>query len=130
MAKEQIEQENEQKEQFIRPFSDWIDTQREGALGVELSNALHDLVSSVTAQGKSGTLTLKLTLKPGEKGTVGSVTVSDLVTVKKPESHIESFHFIDSSGNLTRQNPRQLGYDGPLLEVAERASTDLKDPRA
>jgi hypothetical protein len=113
--------------QFIRPFSDWLDTQREspngvGLLGVELTHEFHDLVHAVTTMGKAGTLTLKLTVRPGEKGTTGSVNVTDEVIVKKPQSKVESFHFIDVDGNLTRNNPRQLGYDGPLLEVAERAA--------
>jgi len=119
MAQEEIISEDGQ---FIRPFSDWIDTQREGALGIELSEALHELVGAVTVMGKAGSLTLKLTIKPGEKGTTGSVTVTDAVTVKRPEEHVESFHFVDADGNLTRNNPRQLGYDGPLLEVPERAA--------
>jgi hypothetical protein len=118
-------------ERFIRPFSDWVEDQREGALNGELSLGLNTLVESVKTTGKAGTITLKITVKPAGKETHDAVVVSDVVTIKKPESRAESFFFVDGEANLTRNNPRQLGYDGPLLEVPERgAGAPVKDVRS
>ena len=74
---------------------------------------------------------MKLTVKPGAKGTAGSVLISDDVTVKPPKQLVESFFFVDDAGNPTRNNPRQFGFDGPVLEVPERsAAIDIKEPRS
>lgn len=111
-------------------FEAFLMMQREGGLVVELDDALRNLVSAVDTTGKGGTVTLKLTVKPSGKDTTGAVLVSDLITVKAPESHPEHFYFVDQEYRLTRQNERQLALGGPLLEVAEHRATDLKEPRA
>ena len=114
-------------EKDIRPFNEWLRDQRTGALNVELGEGLNKLVEAVETTGKAGTLTLKLTVKPAGKDTAGAMVVSDLVTLKSPESHPEFFYFVDEDGNLTRSNPRQLPMTG-LLEVPER-SASLKEPK-
>ena len=128
MPDPQAAEPEEETERFLRPFSDWLEEQRGGKLNIELSAALNDLVEKVDATGKSGTISLKLTVKPSGKDSQGSVTVADMLTVKAPESHPEYFYFVDDDKNLTRSNPHQLGYDGQILEVPER-HTEVREPR-
>lgn len=117
-------------EREIRPFTEFLAEQRNGVLAMEMSAALNELVQAVETTGKPGTLTLKLTVKQ-PKDKQGAVLVSDLLTLKSPESHLEVFFFVDGDSNLSRQNSHQLGFaDGGLLEVPERAATDLKEPRS
>lgn len=101
---------------------------RDGGLSTDLDEAVRKLVGQVELTGKAGTVTVKITVKPAGKDTSGAVFVSDVITVKAPENHPESFFFTNGVGDLTRRNERQLGYDGPLLEVAERkAGAELKE---
>lgn len=117
------------REKEIRPFSEFLAEQRNGVLHHELSVALNQLVEGVETTGKAGTLTLKLSVKQ-MKDTQGAVLVSDLVTLKAPETHPE-FFFVDGDSNLSRQNERQLALGGELLEVPERAgNAELREPRA
>ncbi len=111
----------------IRPFNEWLIDQRTGALNLELSVGLNSLAKAVETTGKAGSLTLKLTLKPAGKDTAGALVVSDVVTLKAPESHPEVFFFVDDDDNLVRSNPRQLPMGG-LLEVAEQSGA-LKEVR-
>lgn len=103
----------------IRPFSEFLAEQRNGVLAMELSEGLNKLVESVETTGKPGYMNLKISVKQ-MKDTQGAVLVTDLVTVKAPESHPEFFFFVDGDSNLTRRNERQLGLTDGLLEVPER----------
>lgn len=54
----------------MRPFTDTLNALRFGTLSDELTKALNELTQKVTDTGKSGDLTLKLSLKPGKGGQV------------------------------------------------------------
>jgi hypothetical protein len=101
-----------------RSFTSWLEDQRKGVLAIELADSLKELVAAVDAYGKPGTLTLKLTVKPSGRGSVGTVTVADTVTLKKPEGdRPEVFYFLDSDNNLCRANPAQESLLDSLREV-------------
>lgn len=120
------DEHGEVTERQVRPFADWLTEQREGSLSFELSEGMNELVESVNATGKPGTLTLTVKVKPVSKGAVGSVMVSDDVKVKVPQAdRSEALYFVDRDANLRRTNPAQPQL--PLREVGKPAAeTDEK----
>lgn len=116
----------------IRPFADFLRDQNKGKTHDELSTALNDLVNAVTLHEKGGTLTLKIEVKPMEKGTGDVLLVTDDITVKMPKAKRKpSVFFPDADGNLRRNDPNQMtfdtltGIDGEREpDVRERAAGD------
>lgn len=109
----------------IRPFTDFLQEHRHGELHGEVSAALNDLVQAVTGIGKSGSLTLTITIEPA--GTNHEqVLVKDDVVVKQPKPARESaICFVDDEGNLSRRDPRQPELPG-LRTVASRPASEAK----
>jgi hypothetical protein len=107
-----------------RPFHEWLVERRNGALNVELSEGLAKLAESVSATQKPGYITLKITVKP-TGSEPPTVSVSDALLVKTPETHTEHIYYVDTSGSLVRSDPNQLSLED-LLE-ASPSSADLKE---
>ena len=106
----------------IRRFTDTLNALRFGTLNDDLSESLHELTERCANTGKSGTLTLQLTLKPG-KG--GQIEVIDDIKVKLPkEEKGTTLMFATPEGNLTREDPRQLKLDG--LRSVDMETGELK----
>jgi hypothetical protein len=96
-----------------KTFTSFLHEQRGGVLHAELTDALAELVAKVAEHEKGGTLTLKITIKPEADG---AVKVADEVAIKAPRpASRPSLFFTDSSGNLSRRNPRQP--ELPLREI-------------
>ncbi len=112
-------------ETHIRPFAEFLQQQRRGALHGEISEQLHDLLQSVKETGKAGSLTLQIKVKPAAKGNAEQVLISDLTVAKKPQTERpESIFFLDNEGNLSRSDPRQI--ELPLREVNRPEVTEAK----
>lgn len=93
-----------------RPFTHTLATLKYGHLNDELAEELQSLVQLCGDTGKSGKLTLTITLKPG-KG--GQMEVFDEVTVKKPKAERSStLMFASVDHALQREDPRQLQLSG------------------
>ena len=89
-----------------RPFHDFLREHRGGVSHNELSDSLQELVAAVTAEGKGGTLTFKITVKPAGKS--GGLEVSDDIKVAAPRpTKSASIFFASPENNLVRQDPRQ-----------------------
>lgn len=98
----------------IRQFTDVIRDMRFGEMLDELDCDLNQLVTAVESTGKSGTLTITMTLKPSSSG---AIEVTDAVKVKLPKlAKGSSLFFATPEGNLVRNNPRQDELPG-LKEV-------------
>lgn len=111
--------------QHVRPFGEFLQQQRRGALHGELSEALHELLAAVKDTGKAGALTIQIKVKPAAKGNAEQVLISDLVKTTKPAvERPESIFFLDDAGNLSRSDPRQT--ELPLREVNRPAATETK----
>lgn len=109
----------------VRPFGEFLQQQRRGALHGELSEALHELLQAVKDTGKAGKLTVTIGVKPAAKGNAEQVLVSDAVITKAPSvERPESIFFLDDTGNLTRNDPRQI--ELPLREVTRPATAEAK----
>lgn len=104
-----------------RPFAAFLREQRAGELHQELTDALAEVVQAVDHHGRSGTLTLTISISPSKVN--GAVEVADKVASKLPEAERDvGLFFADGSGNLSRRDPRQ-----PELPLRE-ASTPTTAP--
>lgn len=89
-----------------RPFMDFLREHRAGITHDLLSDALQELVAAVTQENKSGTLTVKFTVKP--MGKSDGLEVAADIAVKPPkETAGVSIFFATPENNLVRQDPRQ-----------------------
>lgn len=101
-------------------FSDFLAEHRGGLLDAELGAKLREIAESVRLQGKSGKLTLHLTLNEESDG----LTVTHEVAVRKPKTLTSTFYYLDDdAGTLTTRNPLQpqLDYSHNINEPAEEA---------
>ena len=102
-----------------RPFMDFLREHRNGSTHDELSDALQELVAAVTNEGKGGSLTLKITVKPAGRDS-GALEVGSEIKVTQPKSAPGvSIFFASPENNLIRQDPRQAALElreiGPAL---------------
>lgn len=104
----------------IRPFADWLHEQSAGETHDELSEALWGLVGRVQATQKKGSLTLTIKIEPTKSG---PLMISDEIRLRLPEYPRDpSIAYIDSNGNLTRNNPLQP----PLTELRDASATPTR----
>lgn len=105
-------------ERHVRPFNEFLAQQAKGATHAELSEKLNELLTAVVDQGKQGTLTLKLTVKPANTVGTHAVFITDEITMKAPQgARPTSMFFVDSDGNATRNDPNQL--EIPAMTVVD-----------
>lgn len=88
-----------------RPFSDFVATMRGGEFNDEAARDLAALILRCDATGKSGTMTIKITVKPGR---AGQLEFFDDTTVKGPvPSKGSTLLFGTPEGNWQHRDPRQ-----------------------
>lgn len=106
-------------------FGQFLFTQRDGAAHDELTIALAELAQAVMDTDKSGSITLKITIKKAAKHG-RQLVISDVVSMKKPEFDRDaSIFFLDQeSGGLSRRDPLQQ--ELPLREVPRREDDELR----
>lgn len=98
-----------------RPFYDFLREHRNGVTHDELADALNELVAAVNEEGKAGTLTFTVSIKP--MGKSDGLEVSADIKVKPPKKTAGvSIFFSTPDNNLVRQDPRQQSME--LREVA------------
>lgn len=92
-----------------RPFMDLLRTLRDGGCLEDLSRALKQLNVAVATTGKAGTLTLKVSIKPADRGVnTLRVTARDEIALKLPmPDKGTSLYFLDQSQNLCENDPFQ-----------------------
>ena len=106
----------------LRPFGEWLGSQRRGALEDELTAAMHELVEAVSVLGRKGSLTLKLEVKPHAAGVV---IVSDDVTTRPPrEDRPGAIWFVDSNHELSRTDPLQTSLPLTAEALDREVTTD------
>lgn len=89
-----------------RPFHDFLREHRGGVTHDELSDALQTLVAAVGEEGKGGTLTLTISIKPA--GNSDALEVTDRIVIKPPkQTRSASLFFVSPEGNLIREDPKQ-----------------------
>jgi len=107
-----------QKAPEARPFTQFVQEQRRGALHQELSEHLAETVNAVMEHAKAGQVTIVLKIKPAGDG---MVQIFDEVKVRLPEGEKPpSIFFVDERGNVQRQDPRQA--ELPLRNIERKAA--------
>ncbi len=87
---------------------------RKGRMLHELSEKLEELTTAIRENNKKGTLTVKLSIDPLERGDADgmgaiSVVIRDEISINKPEpKRADTIFFASRNGSLTRNNPDQL----------------------
>jgi hypothetical protein len=95
-----------------RSFADTLKDIRDGALVTELPTQLTDLITAILATRKSGSLTLKLTIKPIDRDSK-TLLIVDTVKVDAPEpDRGTTIAFATEENDLTRRDPRQPDLPG------------------
>ena len=90
---------------MTRPFNYILGELGAGETVERLTEDLAEVVTAVRATGKTGKVTLELTVK--QNGAHG-VSISDKITTKAPrDDRGESLFFADPEGGLHRRDPRQ-----------------------
>lgn len=102
---------------MARTFTDTLRDLRAGNLVDEATERLAALVAAVSETGKPGKLTIELSIKRTSRS-AGAVTVTDRLTVKRPEeAGSETLMFSTPEGSLVANDPRQSRLD---LKVADQ----------
>lgn len=119
---------------FVRPFADWLREQSNGKTHDELSEALHDLVARVRDTGKKGTVSLTISVAT-MKGDLDVLVVSDEIKLRLPEHDRKaSLYYPDKNGNLTRNDPNQLQFEGlrevPGIGDVDTATGEIREIKA
>lgn len=100
--------ENVEEHRPLRQFVDWLRETSEGQTHADLTDALAELTEAVITVGKGGTLKLTISVKPAGRTSRSAVIVSDKIDISLPTAdRAESIFFVDSDGNLCRDNPQQ-----------------------
>lgn len=109
---------------MARPIFDVLSQIRGGAAVTDAAKMLNELSRAVKETGKAGTLTIKLTVKP-DKTDNTVVAIDPDVTIKAPKKPYPSgvFYIDDRTGDLTREDPRQL-------ELLKERNAELKESGA
>lgn len=83
---------------------------RNGGVAIECEKALEEVVQGVRKTGKSGKLTLVLTVRAADKGPeVETVFLGDAVKAEVPQmDKKQTLFFATDKGQLTKQDPRQM----------------------
>lgn len=88
-----------------RPFDEVLRELGEGATNSEMGEAFYDLLQRVQDTGKTGSLTLTITVAADGRG---RVQTKDEVKVKLPEfNRMPTAFFLDRTGNASRRDPLQ-----------------------
>lgn len=101
----------------IKPFAQFLQEQRRGALHDELSEDFAAVVRAVQEHQKVGKLTITISVKPADDGLMVAVSDDTKMTAPKGDRPPALF-FVDEAGNVSRQNPRQIEMSGPLRDVS------------
>ena len=103
---------------MARAFHDLLREHRGGLTHDELSDALRDLVAAVTDEGKAGSLTFTVKIKPMGKGE-GLEVSADIKSKPPAKTPGVSIFYATPENSLVREDPRQKSMDlreiGPAL---------------
>lgn len=109
---------------MARPIFDVLAQSRGSAAVHDASKLLNELAKVVKETGKAGTLTIKLTIKPDKTDNTVVMVDADVTTKMPKKPYPTSIFYVDDrTGDLTREDPRQL-------ELLREREADLKEQGA
>jgi hypothetical protein len=112
------------------PFGQFLFSQRDGATHTELSDGLAKVSEAVLANGGTGTITLKVTVKL--LGHESRLVVRDEVKIVAPKPPRESSIWFYNKGQrgLSRRDPNQGELDLAPVPIRPRVGTAIANDRA
>lgn len=112
--------------QVDRRFLNIIQQHKAGAAISDLSAALKQVTSAVQLTGKTGKVTLEMTVTPATKGDPGTLVFLTKVKAKAPETEAPgSIFYADEDFNLVREDPKQARL--PLKELETPVTAPLRE---
>jgi hypothetical protein len=120
---------NDSEDIEASPFGQFLFSQREGRTHQELSQALSEVSEAVLANGGTGTITLKITVKP--LGHESRLVVQDAVTVTPPKPIRESsiWFYNEKQRGLSRRDPHQGELDLAVIPMRPRIGAAIATNR-
>lgn len=113
----------------MKAFSNLLQDINQGSTHSAITADMAELLKTVQATGRSGSLTVKLTVSPATKNNSGTVdkinvAVDRKLALPKPQEPNDFFYLTDD-GETTRNHPRQQELPG--LKVADSAPLQFKE---
>lgn len=103
---------------------------RHGGLLADIDAAIRECVREVCEKGKSGSVTIKLSIKPATKTSNSNVIISDEVSLKTPKlPTAESILFTTRDGDLCESDPRQGQLNFSKVEIKESVPEVIEPER-
>ena len=107
---------------MIRPITDTLRHIGGGVFIDTASDKLAELVAAVDQSGKSGKITLDITVKKATRG--GAMLLSGKVRMTKPaDEPLEAMLFATPEGNLVTEDPNQKTLDLKVVNQGAGAAT-------
>lgn len=112
----------------MKSFNLLLTELNEGSTHSALTGDLAELLRTVQATGRAGSVTLKIKVAPATRSNSGyvdkvTITADRKLELPKPEQPADFFYLTDD-GETTRNHPRQ--HDLPLRDVAAPNPTTFK----
>jgi hypothetical protein len=112
------ETKTDQTSRNATTFAQWLVQHRKGEAHDALTDALRDVVVACGEVGKSGAVTLTVSVKPLQDEGMLEITARVDSKIPKPDPG-SSLWFTDELGNVSRSDPRQTTIDTVTGEVVE-----------
>lgn len=112
----------------MKAFNLLLTELNEGSTHAALTSDIAELLRTVQATGRAGSITLKIKVAPATRSNSGyvdkvTITADRKLELPKPEQPADFFYLTDE-GETTRNHPRQ--HDLPLREVVGGATVNFK----
>lgn len=100
-------------------FIDTLIELRNGGAAIELEQSLEEVVAAVRATGKSGKLSLTLSVKPANKGDeIDMVFLQDAIKADCPKpDKKQTVFFVADNNQLSRKDNRQMNMLDGIKEI-------------
>lgn len=120
---------NDNEDIEASPFGQFLFCHRDGKTHAELSAALALVSEAVLSNGGTGTITLKITVKPS--GDEKRLVVQDEVKVTPPKPFRERsiWFYNDAQKGLSRRDPRQGELDLTVIPMRPRSGSVIATDR-
>lgn len=106
-------------------FSTWLATHRRGELDAEIAVALADVARAAHETGKTGAVSIVLSVKPNPNS--DSVLVVDEVKVKRPEpARAAAIYYVGGGGQLQRDDPAQTTFFEEPVRTVDPESGEVR----
>ena len=116
----------------MKSFALFLADLNDGQTHAGLTGDLSELLQSVKAHGRSGSMTLRIKIAPANKsGDVDKITITAERKVELPKPEAPSdFFWLTEDGQPTRQHPRQHALDLRDSSGVRSATVQFNQPDA